>query len=261
MFDTKLNYESRFFISGQQLSGIDSINLSYNQQANIIKPLGYSKGITVVNGESQNTISISRNLIYADPLLNYTGNINMSGSIHYENSSYGFKSGYLTEYLVNCAIGAIPKVTTNFNIFDHLVSGSSASGSVSHPNIYIPNQGSMSITCDNVSSNRVVGFDYSIKNNNRPIYTIGSSLPAKIEFLPPLDYSATVQIEIDDAFMKNSSAFLSGREDKIVSLSIRGRDGTIIQSLTIPKASLISEQLSASADGVLKLTLNYNGHS
>jgi hypothetical protein len=61
--------------------------------------------------------------------------------------------------------------------------------------------------------------------------------------------------------MKNSSAFLSGREDKIVSLSIRGRDGTIIQSLTIPKASLISEQLSASADGVLKLTLNYNGHS
>jgi hypothetical protein len=261
MFDAKLNYESRFFISGQELSGIDSIDISYSQQTNVIKPLGYSKGATSIEGASKNTISISRSLIYQDPLLNYTGDINASGSIHYENSSYGFKSGYMTDYLVNCAVGSIPKVTVNFDVFDHLINGSSALGSIAHPEIHIPNQGSMSITCDNTSSNRVVGFDYSIKKTTKPIYTIGSTLPAKVEFISPLDYSATVQIEIDDAFMKDSSTFFSGVEGKSISLSIKGRDNVVIQNLTIPKASLISEQLSASADGILKLTLTYNGHS
>jgi len=266
MYGAKLNNESRFFISGQELSGIDSINLSYSNQSSTIKPLGYSNGITVSNADSQKTISISKYLIYQDPLLNYTGNLNMSGSIHYQNSSYGFKSGYLTEYLVNCAVGAVPKVTTNFVIFDNLTSGYSASGSKSHPIINIPSQGSIILSCDNAISNRVVGFDYSIKKTSKPLYTIGSILPAKIEFLPPLEYTATVQVEIDDAFMQNSQYFLTNKQNKTVSISIYGKSGTIgyddnlLQDLAIPNASLVSEQLSASADGVLKLTLNYIGH-
>ena len=43
--------------------------------------------------------------------------------------------------------------------------------------------------------------------------------------------------------------------------TINGRDGDSLQSLTVPKASLVGEQLNASADGALKLTLNYIGHS
>jgi hypothetical protein len=190
----------------------------------------------------------------------------MSGSIHYQNNSYGFKSGYLTEYLVNCAIGSVPKVTTNFVVFDNLISGYSASGSKPHPTINIPSQGSIRLSCDNATSNRVVGFDYSIKKNNKALYTIGSTLPAKIEFLPPLEYTATVQVEIDDAFMQNSQYFLTNKQNKTISIDIYGKSGIIgldnnlLQNLTVPNASLVNEQLSASADGVLKLTLNYIGH-
>ena len=42
--------------------------------------------------------------------------------------------------------------------------------------------------------------------------------------------------------------------------AINGRDGTSIQSLSIPNACLVGEQLNASADGALRLTLNYMGH-
>ena len=261
MFDTKLNYESRFFAAGQELSGIESISIGYSQQSIVIKPLGSSQGVTSVNGESQKNLSISRNLIYVDPLLSYTGNAVLDASINYENDSYGFKSGYMNSYMVNCAIGAIPKVTANFTVYDDLVRSANSSGILVHPPIYIPNQGSISIQCDDSSSNRVVGFDYSIKKSFRPLYTIGSNLPSIVESIYPIEYTASVQIEVDDAFLESSNNFLISRQNKIVSISIKGRNGNVLQNLSIPNASLIGEQLSASSDGVLKLTLNYIGHS
>ena len=260
MFGGKLNYESRVFISGQELSGINTVDLSYSNNANIAKPLGYSRGIMTHSADSQKTMSISRDYVFgSDSLLKYTGDLNLSGSIHYENSSYGFKTGYMTEYMVNIAVGSPPKVNANFVIFGEMKSGVTASGSISHPAIFLPKQGSMTIQSDNSSSNRVVGFDYSVKMNRKPIYTIGSQLPVTIKLIPPLEYSAAVQIEVDDAFMENSQKFIGQKQDKIVSFSLPTGDGSI--SYAIPNASLVSEQLSASADGVLKLTLNYIGHS
>jgi len=161
--------------------------------------------------------------------------------------------------MVNIAVGSPPKVNANFVIFGEMKSGVTASGSISHPPVFLQRQGNMTIQSDNSSSNRVVGFDYSVKMNRKAIYSIGSQLPATIELIPPLEYSAAVQIEVDDAFMANSQKFIGQKQDKIVSFSIPEIGEDIYY--TIPNASLVSEQLSASADGVLKLTLNYIGHS
>jgi hypothetical protein len=79
--------------------------------------------------------------------------------------------------------------------------------------------------------------------------------------MPPLEYTAAVQIEIDEAFLQDSHNYLYDRENKIISFSIRGRNQELLQNLTLPKASLISEQINASSDGLLRLTLNYIGHS
>ena len=106
------------------------------------KFLGFNVGSSIVAGATTQQLSITRNLIYDDPVLNFTGESNISGSINYNNNNNGFRSGYLTDYLVSCAVGAIPKVTTNITIYDELVSGTkNASGSVAAPSIYIPNQG------------------------------------------------------------------------------------------------------------------------
>ena len=228
---------------------------------NIIKPIGFSKGISVANGEPQKSLSLTRNLLYQDPILNYTGNLAMDGSINYGQYSYGFKKGYLTEYMVNCAIGSIPKVSVNAVILDELKSTSSSAGYTQHPNIYIPNQGSISMTCDNSTTNRVIGFDYSIRCNRKAFFTIGSELPEEVLLIPPLEYSAVVQIEIDDAFLQDSDNYLTNRQNKTISFSIKGRNGELIQSLNLPKVSLVSEQVNASSDGLLRLTLNYIGHS
>jgi len=79
--------------------------------------------------------------------------------------------------------------------------------------------------------------------------------------VPPLEYAASVQVEVDDTMLQSGFNLLTGRENRDLTFTINGRDGDSLQSLTVPKASLVSEQLNSTAEGVLKLTLNDIGHS
>ena len=270
MYDTTLNYDCHFFIGRsnaaasqrRELSGVESLDIGYSNSNNILAPLGSTRGLTAVGGATSQTVSFSRNLIYEDTILLFTGASEaMAGSFNYSNNtSYGFNSGYLSSYSVNCAVGAIPKVNTSFVVYDEMKSGVNATGTVPTP-IYIPSQGSITATCDNSSTNRVIGFDYSLTMNKKPYYTIGSETPTEVKHIDPIQYSASVQLEVDDTFLQSGFDFLSQRDNKTVTFTLSAKNGDGIQQLTIPNASLISEQLNSSSDGSVRLTLNYIGHS
>ena len=269
MYGTTLNYDCHFFIEGadgspnaRELSGVQSLDISYSNSSNVLTPLGSTRGLTTVGGATNQTVSFSRNLIYEDPILEFTGESEaMKGSFNYKNNtSYGFESGYLSSYSVNCAVGSIPKVNASFVVYDEMKSGINASGTVPTP-IYIPSQGSISATCDNSSSNRVIGFDYSLTMNKKPYYTIGSETPVEVKHINPIEYTAAVQIDVDDTFLKSGFDFLNTREDKTVVFVLSAENGDGIQMLTIPNASLVSEQLNSSSDGSVRITLNYIGHA
>ena len=262
MFGLLNNYENKVFISGQELLGVENVNVSYSNSASIARFLGHSIGHTMVASDAQKQVSFSRYLIYNDPILSLTGSLPTSGSINYNGQAYGFNSGFLTEYSVNCAVGSIPSTNAALSVYGAMQSGINHSGSVAAPTIYIPNQGSISLTCDNSTTNRVVGFDYSVKINREPIYKIGSAVPAQVITDSVLEFNASVQIDVDDAFLQNSTGFLSGRQNKTVTFTVKSKDNAqTLQQLTIPNASLVGETLASSADGGVKLTLNYIGHS
>ena len=270
MYGTTLNYDSHFFISGvgasllaRELSGISSLDIGYQNASNITKPLGSVRGVTTVAGATSQTVSFSRSLIYDDPVLTFTGESKvMKGSFNYNNnSSYGFQSGYLKSYSVNCAVGSVPKVNASFIVYDEMKSGVNATGTTP-TNIDIPSQGSITATCDNSTTSRVLGFDYSLSIKKIPYYTIGSETPVEVKHINPIEYSAAVQIDVDDIFLASGFSFFEeGRSDKNLSFSIHGRGGSLLQTLTVPNASLVSEQINASAEGSVRLTLNYIGHS
>lgn len=269
MYDTTLNYEAHFFISGQdatpsarELSGIESLEVGYQSNSNVLAPLGSKAGLTTIGGATSQSVSFSRYLIYEDPVLDFTGATEvMRGSFNYNNNaSYGFNSGYLNSYSVNCAVGSVPKVNASFTVYDEMKSGINASGTTT-TNVLIPSQGSITATCDNSTTNRVIGFDYSLSITKKPYYTVGLETPIEVKHIDPIQYSASVQIEVDDIFLESGFNFLTGRENRTVSFAIKGRDGTTLQNLSIPNASLVSEQLSSSSDGAVRLTLNYLGHS
>jgi hypothetical protein len=267
MYDSNLNYDSRLFVSGRELSGIQSVSISYANSAKVTNPLGFGEGVTTVAGPTNQTVSVGRYLISEDPFLplageGYTGTAPMSGSIHYADGSYGFESGYLQDYSLRCAVGQIPQSNATFNVYDEMRSGYSASGTVAHPDIEIPSQGSISVTCNNVTSNRVIGFDYSLKCNRKPYYTVGSETAREVKIIAPLQVNASVRIDVDDAFMESGYNFLgTGKNSRSVSLTVNNRDGANIWVRSVPNACLVGENLTASSDGSLTLQLDYMGHS
>tara|TARA_R100000700_G_C3158821_1_gene135334 strand:+ start:650 stop:1441 length:792 start_codon:yes stop_codon:yes gene_type:complete len=262
MFGSKSNYDSHFFVDGEQISGVTSVDISYNNSATITNPLGYHKGLVSVGGPTQQTVSVSRYLMCNTPLDSLaTQGQNFSGSLNYEGASYGFQSGYMVSSSVNCAVGSMPRSNYSLVVYDELRSGANASGT-NTSDIHIPSQGSISITADNVTSNRVLGFDYSQQFKYKPYYTIGSETPVDVKYISPTIYNASVQLEVDDAMPESGYTFLTSGKNggRLITLVVDGKDGVNIQSYTVPNAVLTSEQLSATADGSLRLTLNYVGH-
>tara|TARA_Y100001972_G_scaffold39289_1_gene48565 strand:+ start:120 stop:941 length:822 start_codon:yes stop_codon:yes gene_type:complete len=269
MFGTKLNYDSRLFLEGEEVSGINTVDFSYSNSVNTINPLGFSDGVTTINGETQQNFSFTRDLVYKSVVASgvggsssFTGSNNLSGSIHYNGESYGFQSGYLNNWSINCAVGAPIKENCSFVVYDEMRSGASASGSATAPSLSIPSQGSITATCDNSTTNRVIGFDYAVTCNRKPYYSIGNKEPTEVKFIPPLNITAAVQIEVDDAFLESGRNFLeTGKSSRTVNLKVDGRNGgpTLVDA-SVPNACLVSESLSASSDGSLRLTLNYMGH-
>jgi hypothetical protein len=267
MFGTRLNYDSRFFVDGEEISGVSSVDIGYNNSATVSKPLGYHGGAVTVGGATQQSVSVSRYLISNTPLESISNGQSLSGSLNYNGESYGFSSGYVTDVSVNCAVGAIPQTTYNMVVYDELRSGYNASGT-NTSDIFIPSQGSISVACDNTSSNRVLGFDYRVSSPIKPYYTVASETPTEVKYVGPNQYSATIQMEVDNAIPESGYTFLTsgknGRGGKFstnnVSLTVDGRDGTNIQTYSIPSAVLVGEQLNSTSDGSLRLTLNYVGH-
>jgi hypothetical protein len=260
MFGQISNHENKFFISGQEVLGLENVSISYSNSYTPTRFVGVGTAHALVASPVEKSISMSRYLIYQDPVLNYTGDAAMSGSVNYRSNSYGFTSGYLTEYSINCAVGTVPNINSNIVVYGEMRTGVNQSGSVTAPTIHIPNQGSISLTADNSTTNRVVGFDYGIKISRTPIYKIGSQFPTEV--IKPLgaDFTASVQIDVDDAFAANAHNFLSTRENKTVIFTVRSRDlSTVLQTFTLPNASIVSETLTSSADGGVKLTINYAG--
>jgi len=262
MFGSRLNDEVAVNIASYHISGISNVDLSYSNTANTVKPLGSSRGLTTVGGATQQKLSIARHLIYGDPILSYTGLGAMAGQIVYGGNAYGFSSGFLDSYSVNCAVGSVPKVNASISIFDEMDSSNETieDHSSNELTIRIPSQGSISATCKGSTTDRVIGFDYAIKMNRKPHFSIGSKTPVSVELIPPLEYTAQVQIEVDETLPDNSLSFLSTREGDTVSFDIDGRDGTNLNALTIPNATVVSESISASDNGSAILNINYIGH-
>lgn len=271
MFGAKLNQDVKLYIgngngtTASGLSGVDNVDISNVHPTNLTKTLGYNIGLTTINGPPQQELSFSRYLIYEDPMLQYTGSTHFIGELEIGAEDEGrinFKSGYLTNYSVNCAVGNVPRVSVRAVIYDPLTTGVQLDAySSAHQTIEIPNQGSMSLTAKGVSLNRVNSFNYSVTCNRKPYYSVGSTVPSKVNLLYPLEYAATVELDLDAGNITSGNHLFKNLHNKSVDFTINGRTNNWTRTFSIPNASLVDERVNSSADGIVNLTLSYVGHN
>lgn len=261
------NYEQQFYLSGILLSGVTSLNGGYSIQESPINIIGKGYTYPVSQGPLVGNFEISKYYIGRDPILDYTGDSPISGSINWINESigrtqsFGFNSGYLTEYSLSAGVGRIPESSSSIVVYGDIGSGINSSGSAPHPKIEIPNQGSITLNASGYQTNRITDFSYSLRIDRTPIYKVGSPFPVQVDRSFPLSQEASFTLEVHDFEVTKIQEYLiSPKQSDLVFNLSNPINSTSIETITVNKARLLSQSISSTSDDVLTVNLRYMGY-
>ncbi len=257
-----LNYDQSFSFCGQNLSGISDI--SFKSEFGFgytpilgAKAFGYHK-----IGPSIGTVDFSRSLIYADPVINYTGDSPCSGQFSYGNTLYGFESGYLTSYSVKCAVGQVPNVSSSISIFGEMKSGAANQDFVQHPDIFVPSQKSMVLSNDYGQTNRITSFEWLVSAPRQPRFTLeGGLFPAEIVSPVPLQVAANITFSVAGFSPLDLNKFVRYADSPSFTIIVKNRDlSQNLLTLPLNNAQIINQQIQTTVDSPLSVTLQYIGY-
>lgn len=255
------NYEQQFYIEGILLSGVTSIDGGYSISESPINIIGKGYVYPVRQGPLVGNFNIQKYYIGEDILLNYTGDHPISGSINYDNKSFGFESGFLTEYSFSASLGSIPQVRASIDVYGDIGSGINASGDELHPAIEIPNQGSITLDVEGYQTNRITDISYNLRIDRNPLYKIGSVFPVQVDRAFPIVQEISVSVEVDDYELRKIQDYLLSPEQQDINLSFKNPiDQNQIQNFNIQNARLISSSLSSSSEDIMTVDLSYMGY-
>ena len=302
MKNATLNYENRFYLNGAAISGILSINGSYNLNYAPINTIGVGYNKQVMAEVPTAQFKINKYLLYNEPFLPFTGE-NLSrqaqtfeASLDYFGKSFGFKTGCINAFSLDCSVGEVPQTSIDIQVFGDIGNNISASGNYKAPYISVPQVKDIILTCSGSSTNRITQFNYAINCPKKPIYLLQSSTPtANYAYIPneillelPIEINASFNLEVDNYEAEQLYAQLNNDNDANFSISINGTvfaDEVLTvggQNLTVNGGSdlllykklvginmfnqsfnnvkLISQEFNSTADDVLSVKLNYKGY-
>ena len=262
------HHDASFIVQGFQLSGVTSVDGSYSVTQSPVNVLGFGYTTPTLGGPFVGNFSLERNMVSKDPLLTYTGESYLNGAIGYDSKNFGFTSGYLTSYSITCEVGRLPSISNNIAVFGEIGGDTKAwtqettiQNSSTHPAIQIPQQGTIEVTCDGSTSNRVRAFSYSVNSDRDPIYIVNSSQPVQVNLRYPLEVDAIVVMEIDDYESRQAKDYLTSHSNSNITISIKDpADNSVIESYSLESPELINESINTSVGSDTVVELSYKGY-
>lgn len=225
------NYENSFYLNGSKLSGILSVDGSYNLEYQPINVIGKGFLKQVMASVPKASLSVSRYLVNYDPAFNLTGNgtFNLAksanGGLYYKGKYFGFQNGYLSSLGINCSVGEVPTVETSFDVFGDIGSNFNPSGVYDGGGVFVPQVKNINLTCRNSSTNRIKQFNINYSIPKQPIYGLSSSnaeIPIEVHNGYPIEVTNSFTIEIDDYETKQAFSDLTSTGTTNFSIDIRG---------------------------------------
>lgn len=291
------NYENIFYLDGQAISGVISVDGGYSINYTPINTIGIGYNKQVIAEVPNAEFNISKYLLYNEPFLNYTGQKNdlkaipLAASINYNSKSIGFQSGYLNSFGLSCSVGEIPKTSANIQVFGDIGSGFSAFGNQQTKYMTVPQVKDIILTCSGSASNRITSFDYSINCPKKPIYILQAAnnyVPYEVLSDFPIEINASFTLEIDDYSARKVYEQLNSDTNASFSILIKGvvfEDeklsvgpsqflniglgdlvvaqkalGVVLFTQSYNSLKLTNQEFSSNADDVLSVKLNYKGY-
>tara|TARA_R100000458_G_C8233997_1_gene214872 strand:- start:116 stop:1063 length:948 start_codon:yes stop_codon:yes gene_type:complete len=209
------SYEQMFFMGGTGVSGIRNISAGYTVGQKQVKALGAGFVQEVIAEPLQGELSMTRDMLYQDPVLNMTGEGAVSGTLLHgvqmdgAEKVYGFNTGYLTSYSVNCNVQDVPTIDSSFVVFGQMGSGVREgeldySGTAPLQNLGVVNHESVLMTFNGSGTNRAVSASQTYNINRVPIYTLDQKTseiyyaPSEVLTEYPIEITTDITVEIDD---------------------------------------------------------------
>ena len=209
------SYEQIFYLGGTGVSGIRNLSAGYSVGQKQIKALGAGFTQEVISEPLRGDMSMTRDMLYQDPVLGLTGEAPISGTLLYgveldgAEKVYGFSTGYLTSYSINCNVQDVPTIESTFAVFGQLGSGVREgeldySGVAPLQNLGVVNHESVFLTFNGSGTNRAVSASQSYNINRIPIYTLDQKTseiyyaPSEVLTEYPIEITTNLTIEMDD---------------------------------------------------------------
>jgi len=170
------NYENTFYLGGTALSGVLSVDGSYNIDYKPINVIGQGFTKQVVASIPTAQLSLSRYLVNNDPVLDLTGQqrnfsaVPIDGGLYYKNKYFAFENGYLNSIGISCSVGEIPQIQSSFDVYGNIGPNFNPSGNNYAGSVFVPQVKNITIACRNSSTNRVKDFNIDFNNKNLAIY-------------------------------------------------------------------------------------------
>jgi len=247
MKNSTLNYENRFYLNSNAISGILSIQGNYSINYGPINTIGVGYNKQVMAEVPSASFSINKYLLYNEPFLRFTGERpdkqaqRFAGSIDYFGKSFGFKTGCVNSISLDCSVGEVPQTSIDIQVFGDIGKTISASGNIGAPYISVPQVKDIILTCSGSPTNRITQFNYNINCPKKPIYLLQPSgfassgpsgpsgpipnfayVPYEILLELPIEIDASFNLEVDDYEAKKLYDQLNNDNDASFSISING---------------------------------------
>jgi len=291
------NYENTFYLGGTALSGVLSVDGSYNIDYKPINVIGQGFTKQVVASIPTAQLSLSRYLVNNDPVLDLTGQqrnfsaVPINGGLYYKNKYFAFENGYLNSIGISCSVGEIPQIQSSFDVYGNIGPNFNPSGNNYAGSVFVPQVKNITIACRNSSTNRVKDFNIDFNNKNLAIYALranDSNLPVEVNQVGPIEVTTSFTLDVDDYETKQLFDDLSSNGTTNFTIRVSGTilkdmplttaDGQILQEaagmqdlysfLTIEDATPLfnftnsdaiinSEQVSSTAEDVVSVKLSY----
>jgi hypothetical protein len=259
MYGRQIYADHQLIIDGLIISGVTSFNSDFEAPFDSIDVLGNNL-VTEVRTNSERNLSFSRFLMHADPLKFLTGDISCNGFLKYNNLTYGFNSGYLTNYNVSCGIGDLVNVTTDFIVYGNIGGGISQQ---ILPNqnldyVYVPNFGTIDLNANEGSTNRIVSFDYTISCERVPLFLLGSNNASSVFLKKPVSIDLSINIDIDDYQSTTIQNLICSQSLQNLTISLKNCNKTqTIETFSAPNAKLVSNSYQIDIDNPSTVELGF----
>jgi len=262
MKNSILNYENRFYLNGNAISGVLSVQGNYSVNYGPINTIGVGYNKQVMAEVPSASFSVNKYLLYNEPFLRFTGERpdkqaqRFAGSIDYFGKSFGFQTGCVNSISLDCSVGEVPQTSIDIQVFGDIGKTISASGNIGAPYISVPQVKDIILSCSGSSTNRITQFNYNINCPKKPIYLLqpsgfsstgpsGPSGPiANFAYVPyeillelPIEIDASFTIEVDDYESKKLYDQMNNDIDYNFNIEVRGK---VFQSLSLGVLDLLA---------------------